>query len=132
MVYARNDQSEDRLRQPTLKPYDLLCASDAGRADVEALAREGRQIFTFALQGMAAILTLHTGKTLMRVTTIHVTIDHLLNIRPPESILPGELFIIALHKGFKIILYAMVVIRILWMAGPVNGGWHCQMLTDRS
>jgi hypothetical protein len=38
------------------------------------------------------------------------TIDHLLDIGPPEYLLPGEILIIDTDKGFKIVLYAEVII----------------------
>ena len=70
---------------------------------------------------MAAVFAFHTGKTLLQITAIQIPVDHLVNIRPPETMLPRELFNIALHKGFKIILYTMIIIGILRVAGPVNG-----------
>jgi hypothetical protein len=36
-----------------------------------------------------------------------------LQIRPPETVLPGEMVVIDLNKGFKMVLYAAVIIRIL-------------------
>jgi len=81
-----------------------------------ALARKCQQIF------VAAAFTFHTGKAVVWIAAIEITIDHLLNIGPPESILPGEVFVVDHDKGFKIILYAAVVIRILRVAGAINGG----------
>jgi len=53
---------------------------------------------------------------------IQITVNNLLDIRPPESILPREMFIIDLDKGFKIVLYTAVVIRRLWIPGAINSG----------
>jgi len=44
---------------------------------------------------------------------IQIPINNLLDIRPPEAVLPGEMFSIDMNKGFKIILYTAVIIRIL-------------------
>ena len=50
---------------------------------------------------------------------IKITINHLFDIGPPEAVLPRETVIVFLHKGFKIILHAVVIIRILRLAGVV-------------
>ena len=70
-----------------------------------ALAGEGQEIF------IAAIFAFHTGKTVVQIATVQITIDHLLDIWPPEAVLPGEMLVIDLDKGFKIVLYTAVVIR---------------------
>jgi hypothetical protein len=44
------------------------------------LAGEGQEIF------VAAIFTLHAGKAVVQVATIEIAINHLLDIRPPESV----------------------------------------------
>jgi hypothetical protein len=49
---------------------------------VPALAREGKQVF------MAAVFAFHPGKAVFKIAAIEIAIDHLLDIRPPESILP--------------------------------------------
>ena len=67
---------------------------------------------------MAAILAFHAGKTVVQIAAIEVAIDYLLDIGPPESVLPGEMIVIDLDKGYKIVLHATVIIRILWVAGP--------------
>ena len=72
-----------------------------------ALARKCRQIF------MAAVFTFHTGKAIVQITAIEIATDYLLDIGPSESVLPGEILIKDLEKGFKIIFNAAVVIRIL-------------------
>jgi hypothetical protein len=45
------------------------------------LAREGQQVF------MASIFTLHAGKAVVQITAVEITIDHLLDIGPPEAVL---------------------------------------------
>ena len=59
---------------------------------------------------MAAVFAFHTGKPVVQITAIEITIDHLLDIGPPEAVLPGEMLVIDPDKGFKIVLYAAVVI----------------------
>jgi hypothetical protein len=54
----------------------------AGWAKVPALARKCQQVF------MAAVFAFHTGKAVVQIAAIEIAIDHLLDIRPPESILP--------------------------------------------
>jgi len=71
---------------------------------------------------MAAVFAFHAGKPVVQITAIEITIDHLLDIGPPESVMTGKLFLIDLDKGFKIVLYAAVIIRILRAAGPVFAG----------
>ena len=50
--------------------------------EMTALAGEGQKIF------MTAIFTFQTGKAVMQIAAIEITIDDLLDIRPPESVLP--------------------------------------------
>ena len=71
---------------------------------------------------MAAVFTFHTGKAVMQIAAVEITIDHLLDIGPPESVLPGEMLVINPDKGFKIVLYTAVVIRRLWIPGVINSG----------
>jgi hypothetical protein len=47
-----------------------------------ALAGECQQIF------MAAVFAFHTGKPVVQITAIEITMNHLFDIRPPETILP--------------------------------------------
>ncbi|MFZ3114518.1 MAG: hypothetical protein WA133_02200 [Syntrophales bacterium] len=71
---------------------------------------------------MATVFTFHTGKAIVQITAIEIAIDYLLDIGPPESVLPGEIVIKDLEKGFKIIFNAAVVIRILRTSWAINGG----------
>jgi hypothetical protein len=54
----------------------------AGGARMPALTRKCQQIF------MTAVSTFHTGKAVVQITAVEVAIDHLLDIWPPESVLP--------------------------------------------
>jgi hypothetical protein len=58
------------------------------------LAREG-QVF------MPAVFTLHASKAVVQMAAFQIPINKLLKIRPPEYVLPREMFIIHLDKGFK-------------------------------
>jgi len=80
---------------------------------VAALTREGQQVF------MAAVFASDAGKSVVKIAAIQITVNHLLDIRPPEAVLFGELFIIGLNEGFEIVLDAVVIIRILRTAGLV-------------
>jgi hypothetical protein len=76
----------------------------AGWTKMTALAGEGQEVF------MAAAITFDAGKAVVQIAAIEITIDHLLYIRPPESVLPGEVFVIDPDKGFKVVLYTVVII----------------------
>ena len=54
----------------------------AGWAEVAAFARKVQKVF------MAAIFAFHAGKAVVQIAAVEITIDHLLKIRPPESVLP--------------------------------------------
>jgi hypothetical protein len=73
------------------------------RTRLPALAGKGQQI------PMDAVLAFDTGKSVVRVAAIEITIDHLLDIWPPEAVLPGEVFVIDPGKGFKIVLDTVVI-----------------------
>ena len=53
-----------------------------GGAKMTPLAGEGQQVF------MAAVFVFHTGKAVVQITAIEIAIDHLLDIGPPEAVLP--------------------------------------------
>lgn len=71
---------------------------------------------------MAAVFALYAGNAAVEIPVVQIPINNLLKIRSPEAVLPGEMLIIDLHKGFKIVLYAAVIIRILRAARPVFAG----------
>jgi len=80
------------------------------------LTGEGQEIF------MATILAFHTGKAVVQIAAVEITIDHLLDIGSPESVLPGEMIVIDPDKGLKIVLHTAVVIRRLRISWTINGG----------
>ena len=51
------------------------------RTEMTALAGECQEIF------MAAIFAFHAGKAVVQITAVEITIDHLLDIGPPEVVL---------------------------------------------
>ena len=51
------------------------------RTEVAALAGKCQEIF------MAAVFAFHTGKTVVQIPAIEITMDHLLDIGPPETVL---------------------------------------------
>jgi hypothetical protein len=71
---------------------------------------------------VTAVITFDTGKAIVRIATVEIAIDHLLNIWPPESVLPGEMLVINPDKDFKIVLYTVVVIRRLRITWMINSG----------
>ena len=71
---------------------------------------------------MAAIFAFHTGKAVMQIAAIEIAIDYLLDIWPPEALLPGEMIVVDLHKGFKMVLHAAVVIGQMGIPGAINSG----------
>jgi len=83
---------------------------------MSSLARKCQQIF------VATVFTFHAGKAVVQITAIEIAVDHLLDIRPPESVLPGEMLVIDLDKGLKIVLDAAVVIRRLRISWTINSG----------
>jgi len=50
------------------------------------------------------------GKAVVQITAAEITIDNLLVIWPPESVLYGETLFINPDKGLKIVLHATVII----------------------
>jgi hypothetical protein len=49
--------------------------------EAATLAKEGQEVF------VAAILAFHTGKPVVNVAAIQIPINHLLDVRSPESVL---------------------------------------------
>ncbi|MFH1719878.1 MAG: hypothetical protein ABIF19_21200 [Planctomycetota bacterium] len=58
---------------------------------------------------MVAVFTFHLDKTIAQVAAVEIPINDFLQIRPPKTVLPGEMIIINLDKGFKIVLYAAII-----------------------
>ena len=60
---------------------------------------------------MAAIFAFHVSKAVLQVPAIEVTANDLLQIGPPEIVLPGEMLVIDPDEGLKIVLHAAAIIR---------------------
>ena len=71
---------------------------------------------------VTTVFAFHAGKAVVQITAIEVAVDYLLDIRPPEAVLPGEILVIDPDKGLKIVLDAAVVTRILRISWTINGG----------
>ena len=71
---------QDIAAEPLAEFHDTFLM--AGGAKVTALAGKGQQIF------MAAVFAFHAGKAVVQIATVEITIDHLLDIGPPEAVLP--------------------------------------------
>jgi hypothetical protein len=74
----------------------------AGGAKMAALAGKRQQIL------MAAIFAFHASKAVVRIAAVEIAMDHLLHIGPPETVLPGEVFVIDPDEGFKVVLQGAV------------------------
>jgi len=70
---------------------------------------------------MAAIFAFHTGKEIVQVAAVEITIDHLLDIWPSETVQTLKMLIICPDEGLKIVLHAAVIIGCLRISGPING-----------
>ena len=68
---------------------------------------------------MAAVFAFDSGKAVAQIAAIQITINHLFDIGPPEAVLLGEVFVVGLNEGFKIVLDTVVIIRILRSAGMI-------------
>jgi hypothetical protein len=56
----------------------------------------------------------------MQITAVEIAIDDLLQIRPPEAILPGEVIVIDSDKCLERVLHAAVIIGPLRISGTIN------------
>jgi len=71
---------EDFHTQPFPEFHHALLVT--GRAEVPAFTGECQEVF------VAAVFAFHTGKTMLQIAAIQITVDHLCDIGPPETILP--------------------------------------------
>jgi len=66
-----------------------------GGEEVTPIAGEGQVIF------IATVQTFYTGKAVVQIAAIEITLNHLLNVRPLEAVLLGKIIIIDLNEGLK-------------------------------
>jgi len=71
---------EDIHAEPLPKFHHALLM--ARWAEMTVLARKCQEVF------VAAAFTFHAGKAIVQITAIEIAIDHLLDVWPPESVLP--------------------------------------------
>ena len=105
---------EDLLTQPFAKFHHALLMT-AG-AKMPALTRKPQQIF------VTAFFTFHPREAVMEDAAVQETVDHLFHIRPEKPVPGGEPFVIDLLQHLKVILNALIVLRLLRLAGPVDRG----------
>jgi hypothetical protein len=80
-----------------------------------SLQHKGQKIF------MVAIPALHPGKAVVQVAAIEIAIDHLLDIGPPEAVLPGEMFVIDPDKdSVFIVAHPTAIVDIRTIARNLN------------
>jgi len=70
---------KDIHTQPLAELYNALLV--AGWAKMAALTGKSQKVF------MAAVLAFHAGKAVAKITTIQVTVEHLFDIGPPETVI---------------------------------------------
>ena len=109
------DLLEDIHAEPLTEFHHPFLMS--GRAEVPSFTRESQKIF------VAAVIAFHTGKAVVQIAAVEITVDHLFDIGPPEAVISGKPVVINLHEGFKVILHAVVITGSLRISGPINGGW---------
>ena len=93
---------EDIHAEPFAEPHHALLM--ARWAKMTALTGKSQQIF------VTAVITFDAGKAVVQVAAIEITIDHLLDIGPPETVLPGKILLIDPDKGLKVVFHAAVII----------------------
>jgi len=81
-----------------------------------ALAGKCQEVF------MTAVFALHTGEAVVQIAAVEIAVYDPFQIRPPESVLPGETIVIDPDKGLEVVLDAAVIIRILRVSGAINSG----------
>jgi hypothetical protein len=71
---------------------------------------------------MPAVFTLHAGEAVVQIAAVEIAVYDLLQIRPPETVGPGETIVIDPDENLKMVLHAAVIIRILRVSGAINSG----------
>jgi hypothetical protein len=100
----KSDQRKNEMRRlltpPTYPHNGCEKSIEYYQLKAATLAREGQQVFTCALQGMAAIFAFHVDKTFVQVAAIKITVNDLAKIRSEESVGPLKPFLVDLDEGF--------------------------------
>jgi len=108
LVMRKSDQWKNEICRLLVPP---TTTQNGGEKSIEycqlkaaTLAEEGQEVF------VAAIFAFHAGKAVVQVPAIEMPVNDLLQIGPPEAVLPGEMLVIDPDKGLKIVIYAAVII----------------------
>ena len=80
-TFFRKTEMWPKTTTPTKSHLSVSLRINDNQLKAATLAREGQEIF------MAAVFAFHTGKTVVQIPAIEITMDHLLDIGPPESVL---------------------------------------------
>ena len=70
---------------------------------------------------MAAIPAFHPGKAVVEDAAVEVPVNHLFHIGSEKAILLGKAIVIDPLQFFKMVLYTLIILGVLWFAGLVNG-----------
>ena len=70
---------------------------------------------------MAAVSTSNACKAVVQDAAIEVTANDLPHIGPEKAILPGKALIVDLFQRFKVILNALIILRVMWFTWLING-----------
>jgi hypothetical protein len=105
---------EDFLTQPFAKFHHALLMT--GGAEVPALTRKSQQIF------VTAGFTFHPREAVMEDAAVQKTINHLFHIGPEKPVPGGEPLVIDLLQRLKVVLNALIILRLLWLSGPIDRG----------
>ena len=70
---------------------------------------------------MGAIFAFNTGKAIMEDATVKIAINDLSHIGPEKAILLGKALIVDLFQRFKIVLNALIILRVLWFTWLISG-----------
>ena len=70
---------------------------------------------------MAAIPAFHPGKAVVQDAAVEVPVNHLSYVRAEEAVLLGKAIVIDPLQFFKMVLYTLIILGVLWFARLVNG-----------
>ena len=65
-------------------------------------------------------------KAIMEDASVQETVNHLFHIGPEKAVPGGEPIVIGLLQRLKVILNTLIVLRLLWLSGPVDRGYAGQ------
>ena len=71
---------------------------------------------------MTAFFTFHPREAVMQDAAVQETVNHLFHIGPEKPVPGGEPLIIDLFQRLKVVLNALIVLRLLRLAGAVDRG----------